>query len=1165
MAYQNDMERLKLYLLTILIILAAFIAPTVMAQTDNGQNFDPPDFTSSELESALADIDNAEALSEEQKKQVKTYVETAMDSLAAAAKSLESRARFRTELENSPETLAGLKTSIDDLQAELAAVPEVSDEPIREEALLQLEQDLIAKESELQSLRSEIEGYDTGLQNLASRQINVPKDLNETRGKIGEITTSLNALGDGELEAVAEAERKALQARRYFRRTQIAAFEQEIAGLSKRQEIVTTRRQLADINLQKLTADVQYLSEKTGQRRLNEAAQLQYRAQELVRNYEQAHPLVIEIAQGNVALTAEIVALAADAAKVSKKTAATISRLDVVESDLRVAQDLIETGALDRRAGATLRRLSNQLTLPGVIKSEMIETQKSRIDVTQRRLIAQENLRATPIGLANGTALLIQARQTTPDLPALSESDSAALQVVMSNRRDILQRIMSTTSSRVTEMANLYELQGELLSNTEALKTLLDEKLLWVPSVPSIDSGWPAKVLTGIFTMFSVENIALIFNIFLEQIQTLWFLVLIFGLVIAAIIMARKRLWADIINRSKLVGHVQVDNYWHTPFVIFSCVIIALPFPLFFLLIFLIFELSNSPDLLIEGLADTFLYVTLFSLFLLTWRAWDRDKSLFAAHYKLPEGFRGSVNTHLRWFIPVAGVSIGLIALTEASADVNIYEGFSLFSFVVLAITLSYFAFKVLWSQRKTLSLNFGEGSFFRKYRGPLMFTLVGLPLIAALLSLFGYYDTASELLGRVLISAWLFLLTYVLHGLIKRTILVAQRQIAFTQAVEKRDAAAKARAKQLEAEERGEDIMPPPPLDTADIDVKAMTRQSSQLLNTLIVLGFATLMWVLWSDLLPALSVFNEVNIGNYTTQIMDEAGGMRDVEVPITLWTLIQAFVILALTFIAAKNLPGFLEIFVLNRAGVDAGTRYAVKTILGYVIVAVGIIIGFDRLGLQWSQLRWIVTGLSVGIGFGLQKIIANFISGLIILFERPVRIGDYVTIGDQSGTVSRIKIRATTLMDLDNREILIPNEALISEKVTNWTLSNAVTRLTVPVGIAYGSDTDQARDLMLEALKSNNKILETPAPQVLFVGFGDSSLDFELRVFLKGFDDRFPVTHMIHTDINKVLEEAGISIPFPQRDLNIVSQSIPLEMVAKTRAPKRSGAKSKPKAT
>jgi len=723
------------------------------------------------------------------------------------------------------------------------------------------------------------------------------------------------------LDIVAEANRKALQARRYYRRAQISALEQEIAGLSKRQEIVTTRRQLADIKLQKLTEDVKYLSEKTGQRRLNEAAQLQFDAEEVARNYIEAHPLVVEAAKNNVTLTAEIVDLASDAAKVSKQTAATISRLDIVESDLRVAQDLIDTGALDRRAGATLRRLSNQLTSPAVIKTQLNETQKSRIDVTQRRLIAQENLRETSLGRINTAELLAQARQTTPDLPTLSEADNAALQALMSNRRDLLQRIVSTTSSRVTETANLYELQNELLSNTDALKTLLDEKLLWVPSVPAIDFGWPAKVIKGIFSVFSLENIALTFTVFLEQLQSLWFLVLVFGLAITACVMSRKRLWADIIDRSKQVGRVQKDNYWHTPFVILSCIIIALPFPLLFLLLSLIFGFSFSPNPLMEGLAETFLYVALFSLFLLTWRAWDRDKSLFAAHYKLPESFRGNVNTHLRWFIPLAGVSTGLTALTESSADPNVYEGFSLFAFVVTALALSYFAFKVLWSRHKALSSNFREGSFISKYKMPLTLVLVGLPLVAALLSLFGYYDTASELLGRLFFSAWLFLLTYVVHGLIKRTILVAQRQIAFRQAVEKRDAAARARAEKLEAEQRGEEIMPPPPLDTSEIDIRAMSRQSSQLLNTLIVLGFAALMWVIWSDLLPALSIFNEVKIGDYTTQIMDEAGGTRDVEVPITLWSLIQAFVILALTFIAAKNLPGFLEIFILNRAGVDA----------------------------------------------------------------------------------------------------------------------------------------------------------------------------------------------------------------------------------------------------
>ena len=1162
MSYQNVMSRLQLYSLYILAFWCVLLfAPIAVSQANNGQSYNPPSFTTSELEAAQTDIKTVEGLSEEQKTQANTYFDTAISALSRSAKNLENRARFTTELENSPETLAELKNFLEDAQADLAAVPEESDEPMREDALLQLEQDLIAKESELRSLRSETEGYDTGLQTLSSRQMAAPKELTEARTKLGEITTSLNALGDGDLDALAEANRKALQARRYYRRTQIAALEQEIAGFSKRQEIINARRQLADVRLQKLTEEVQYLSEKTGQRRQNEASQLQYEAQDLARTYAKAHPLVVDIAVGNVAITSEIVELASDTANLSKQTAATISRLDIVESDLRVAQDLIDTGALDRRAGATLRRLSNQLTSPATIKSQMNETQKSRIDVTQRRLIAQENLRETPLGRVNSNELIIEARRLTPDLPALTQSDNAALQIVMSNRRDLLQRIVSTTSSRVTETANLYELQKELLSNTEALKTLLDEKLLWVPSVPGIDFGWPAKVVKGIFTVFSAENIALTLNTFLEQVQALWFLALVFGLVIAACIMMRKDLWVDITARSKKVGRVKEDNYWHTPSVIFSCIVIALPFPLLFLLLSLMFGFSTSPNPLIEGLADTFLYVALFSLFLLTWRAWDRDKSLFAAHYKLPDNFRASVSTHLRWFIPLAGVSTGLIALTESSSDPNVYEGFSLFAFVVTALALSYFAFKILWSRRKAIESNFGADSFFSQYKGPLTFVLVGLPLVAALLSLFGYYDTASELLGRLFFSAWLFLLTYVVHGLIKRTILVAQRQIAFRQAIEKRDAAAKARAEKIEAEERGELLPPPPPLDTSEIDIKAMSRQSSQLLNTLIVLGFAALMWMIWSDLLPALSIFNEVKIGDYTTQILDEAGGMRDVEVPITLWSLIQAFIILALTFIAAKNLPGFLEIFILNRAGVDAGTRYAVTTILGYIIIAIGVLIGFDRLGLQWSQLRWIVTGLSVGIGFGLQKIIANFISGLIILFERPVRIGDYVTIGEQSGTVSRIQIRATTLMDLDNREILIPNEALISERVTNWTLSNSITRLTVPVGIAYGSDTDKAGELMLEALKSNDKVLEKPAPKVLFTGFGESSLDFELRVFLRSFDDRVPVRHIIHTDINRVLEKAGISIPFPQRDLNIVSQNIPLEVATKTQRTTRKPAKPK----
>jgi len=1145
-----------------------FVLSTAQAQTSATQGIETPDFTTSNLEAELETIEASEKLTEEQKRQAKTYIETSITSLANAAKNLENRARFKAELENAPQTLQTLREDISKVQIEVANAPKKSDEPMREEALLKLEQDLIAKESELRTLRSELEGYKSGLQNLATRQIAAPKELSEGRTRLGEITTALSTLGEDDLDAVANANRRALEARRYFRRTQIAALEQEIAGLSKRQDIVTGRSNIAELKLRKLTDDVQYLSEKTGQKRLNDAATLENEVSEVLDSYSDSHPILSDLAQKNLLLAEEIVQLAAGAAEVSKKTASTRSRLDVLESDLQVAEDLIENGALDRRAGATLRRLSNQLTPSKVLKTEIKGTQKTRIGITQERLIAQENLRDIPFGLVDVEAMLAEARVQLPDLPDLTADDEASLQSLITERRELLQRVMSAASSRHTEIANLLEQQNALLSSTVRLETMLDEKLLWVPSVPSVNFGWPAKVVKGVFDVFSPKNIILTIEVFIAQITSLWFLVFIFTLAILGCLSMRKDLWKNIVERAKKVGRVQKDNYWHTPSVIISCIIIALPFPLFFSLLWLLFELSDSRDPLIGGLSDTFLYVSLFSLFLLTWRAWDRDKSLFASHYRLPSGFRKSVNKQLRWFIPVAGFSTALIALTDASADENVYEGFSVFAFVISALALSWFGFKILWEKRDVLSTNFDKESFFIKYKGPLTFVSVGLPLIAGGLALYGYYDTARELLSRMFFSAWLFLLTYVVHGLIKRTILVAQRQIAFRQAIEKRDLAIKAKVEKLKAEESGEEPPTPLPVDTSEIDIKAMSRQSAQLLSTLIVLGFAALMWMIWSDLLPALSIFNEVEIGSYTGQIVDEAGIMKDIPVPITLWNLIQFFVILILTFIAAKNLPGFLEIFVLNRAGIDAGTRYAVTTILGYIIIAVGIVIGFDKLGLQWSQLKWVITGLSVGIGLGLQKIIANFVSGLIILFERPVRIGDYVTIGEQSGTVSRIQIRATTLADLENREILIPNEALISERVTNWTLSNSVTRVTVPVGIAYGSDTDAARELMLQALKANPKVLETPAPQVFFIGFGDSSLNFELRVFLRNFDDRVTVRHMVHTDINKVLSEAGISIPFPQTDLNIVSQKMPLDIAAKAaarpRKTKTAGAKAKSQA-
>jgi potassium efflux system protein len=220
-------------------------------------------------------------------------------------------------------------------------------------------------------------------------------------------------------------------------------------------------------------------------------------------------------------------------------------------------------------------------------------------------------------------------------------------------------------------------------------------------------------------------------------------------------------------------------------------------------------------------------------------------------------------------------------------------------------------------------------------------------------------------------------------------------------------------------------------------------------------------------------------------------------------------------------------------------DDGARYAIMSILGYVIVGSGIVIGFSQLGIDWSKLQRIIAALGVGLGFGLQEIVANFVSGLIILFERPIRVGDFVTIGNLSGTVSNIKIRATTVTDFDNREVLLPNKSIITENVTNWTLKDAVTRIVVKVGVAYGSDIEKVTEVLMQAVKSQKDVLELPSPQVFFLAHGDSSLDFEVRAFVSQPTNRLPLTHLINIAINKALAEHNISIPFPQRDLHLVS--------------------------
>jgi potassium efflux system protein len=225
--------------------------------------------------------------------------------------------------------------------------------------------------------------------------------------------------------------------------------------------------------------------------------------------------------------------------------------------------------------------------------------------------------------------------------------------------------------------------------------------------------------------------------------------------------------------------------------------------------------------------------------------------------------------------------------------------------------------------------------------------------------------------------------------------------------------------------------------------------------------------------------------------------------------------------------------------------SGNRYTITALTTYIIVAIGAVLFFRTIGADWSKLQWLFAALGVGIGFGLQEIVANFISGLIILFERPIRVGDVVTVGDTDGVVTRVRIRATTIKNWENQELLVPNKEFITGRLLNWSLSDQTTRIKVPVGVAYGSDVQKAMQLMDLAARENASVLADPSPSVIFEAFGDNTLNLVLRCFVGSQNDRMPTITALHEEINRKFNDAGICIAFPQRDVHL-DTSRPLDI-------------------
>ena len=256
-----------------------------------------------------------------------------------------------------------------------------------------------------------------------------------------------------------------------------------------------------------------------------------------------------------------------------------------------------------------------------------------------------------------------------------------------------------------------------------------------------------------------------------------------------------------------------------------------------------------------------------------------------------------------------------------------------------------------------------------------------------------------------------------------------------------------------------------------------------------------------------------------------------------------LLRAVFYVLATYLLLKHIPGIYEYGLFSRLKVDSGIEYAILTMSRYGIFTLGAIVSLSAIHLDLGRLGWLMAAVGVGLGFGLQEIVSNFVSGIILLIERPVRVGDVVTVGSTTGKVQRINIRATSVLNFDRQEIIVPNRSLITQDVTNWTRSDTIIRLVVPIGVAYGTDVDEVTNLLLEIASEQPEILGDPPAQAFFLNHGESSLDFELRVFIPDPSVKMSLLHRLNRLINQRLTERDIEIPFPQRDLHIRSTVVP----------------------
>ena len=1084
------------------------------------------DDTAAQIQSAIAVVEARQGLDDETRARVLELLRDAETHLQNKLNADSAAEQYAVALDTAPAETDVLRAALDGQPPEPAALEGLGiDDSV---SLAELQQwlaketaELTAVESQLAELRAQVEA-----------EVGRPTAVRERIAQLQRSREELAASVDepvivGEQQILTNARKLAGQLRRAAEGAEINKLEQELLSHAIRLDLLRAKRDVVARSQVTLQQRADLLRAAVNERQQMAQIQAQQAAIAAEMAAADKHPVVRSLAEDNAALAVDLPKGAADIQAASIQLAEIKTNTQSIEQRLARSRQHIEIGGLSRITGRLL--VQERRNLPQVSRYRPRDDEIAEVGLALM-YIQEQRRELTPLE-DRSQEVMAEVAGEELDEEELSSIDSD-VRLLLRSRRDLLVQAEGSYRAYLQVLGDLDIAQRKLLNSAEEYKEFLDQSLLWIPSAPIAFKGSWNELTAAAKWATSADSwremLVLLSESLRKHYATAVFLVLLLGL----LLLSRSPLAATYETMSQKVGRLSTDNIRLTIGSLAIAVVRALPVPLLFAGVSWFLGKASKATEFSDTFATSIFLTAPFLFNTLVLRNLSEPEGVFRTHFGWTSENVALMRRQLRR-LAIVGTPLVLVTVLMFSSD-NITDHANLgrFLFVPLMIFLAFIIHPLMHPDTGLPVAYYKRRpeTWISRFRWTWYAVAVGVPLLLAVISIMGNVYTSTKLAGLFVDSVWLAFALVIVNMVVLRWLALSRRKLELKILLQKREAQIAEREAGTEHGVEGDT-----PVATAEpLDLDAVDQQSRKLLRFSLILVAAIAGWQIWAEIFPALNLLEGVNLWSQTVVV----DGVETIA-PVTLADLLLALLVVLATVIASRNLPGFIEIALPQRLHVEPGSRYAIITLVRYFIIMVGTFVVLNTVGWNWSQIQWLVAALSVGLGFGLQEIVANFVSGLVILFERPVRVGDTVTVGQLTGRVSRIRIRATTITDWDRKEIIVPNKSFITEQVVNWTLTDPITRIVVPVGVAYGSDVELVHKIISDTLPTLPLVLDDPAPRVYFSGFGDSSLDFVLHVYLRQLSDRMPLVHDVHNSVLKALRDNDIEIPFPQRDLHIRS--------------------------